>query len=146
MRCRGCGRTVLPCLSSYLHVAVREPPCPIAPPQCLCELQSLPQPQPPFSSPGPAPAPGPPWLLHDKVIQRQPQALISGLNPVSAGAFLSLQPLPALLSACPACLPDYLAGWLSPKLSVFSLYYCWLLDNVLLEAIGLFLFFNSSSL
>lgn len=58
----------------------------------------------PWCSPGPALAPAmplPSWMLYDKVIQRQLRALISGLNPVSAGASLSLLPPPGLLSSCP---------------------------------------------
>lgn len=39
--------------------------------------------------------------LYDKVIQRQLWALISGLNPVSAGACLSPPLLPGLPSLCP---------------------------------------------
>lgn len=53
----------------------------------------------PSCSPGPALVPVmplPPQKLYDKVIQRQLLALILGLNPVSAGASLSLLPLPGL--------------------------------------------------
>lgn len=92
----------------------------------------------PHSSPSNA---TPQWVLYDKVIQRQLRALISGLNPVSAGASLSLLPLPGLLSQCPT-----LTAWLTISLAVaktkcLPFYYCRLLDNTLLEAVYLSPFF-----
>lgn len=80
-------------------------------------------------------------VLYDKVIQRQLWALISGLNPVSAGASLSLLPLPGLLSLYPT-LTAWLTIWLAvAKTKCLPFYYCRLLDNTLLEAVSLFLFF-----
>lgn len=97
----------------------------------------------PYCSRGPALVPAGPlplWMLYDKVIQRQLQALISGLNPVSAGAFLSLLPPPGLLSSYPTP-TAWLTIWLAvAKTKCLPLYYSRLLDNTLLEAVNLFFF------
>ena len=105
----------------------------------------------PSCSPGPSPAPAtlhpppPGRVLFDKVVQRQLGALISGLNPMSAGASLSLLPLPGLLSPCPA-LPAWLPIWLAvAKTKCLPFYYCWLLDNTLLGAVYLSLLFLKQS-
>lgn len=80
-------------------------------------------------------------VLFDKVVQRQLGALILGLNPMSAGASLSLLPLPGLPSPCPA-LPAWLPIWLAvAKTKCLPFYYCWLLDNTLLGAVYLSLLF-----
>lgn len=84
----------------------------------------------------------PPWMLSDKVIQRQLRALISGLNPVSVGASLSRLPPPGLLSSCPTP-TAWLTIWRAvAKTKCLPLYYCRLLDNILPEAVYLFPFFS----
>lgn len=60
---------------------------------------------------------------------------------MSAGASLSLLPLPGLPSPCPA-LPAWLPIWLAvAKTKCLPFYYCWLLDNTLLGAVYLSLLF-----
>lgn len=97
----------------------------------------------PHSSPSNA---TPQWMLYDKVIQWQLRALITGLNPVSAAASLSLLPLPGLLSPCPT-LSAWLTIWLAvAKTKCLPFYYCRSLDNTLLEAGGISLFISPQAL